>query len=36
MAPVEEISVVKRDEKLYVDPFDDRGVNAALAGLVRK
>ena len=35
-APVEEISVVKRDGKLYADAFDDHGRNAVLAGLVRK
>jgi len=33
-APVEEISVVKRDGGLYVDAIDDRGVNAVLSGLV--
>ena len=33
---MEEISVVKRDGRLYIDAIDDRGVNAVLAGLVRK
>ena len=28
--------MVKRNGRLYIDAFDDRGVNAVLSGLVRK